>query len=45
MAAMAELNEYGTRLLEAKRRDRGDDVFSDLLTAQECRPESFSDPT
>jgi cytochrome P450 len=35
MAAMAELNEYGTRLLADKRENRGEDVFSDLLSAQE----------
>jgi pentalenolactone synthase len=43
MAAMAELNEYGSRLLADKRQNRGEDVFSDLLAAQDADANLFSD--
>jgi len=34
-AAWAELNDYMLRLVEVKRRDPAEDVFSDLVAAQE----------
>jgi cytochrome P450 len=42
MAAMAELEEYGTRLLESKRDSRAEDVFSDMLAAQDANPNLFT---
>jgi pentalenolactone synthase len=43
MAAMAELNEYGERMLAGKREKRGEDVFSDLVAAQEADANLFAD--
>jgi cytochrome P450 len=43
LAAMTELHEYGTRLLATKRHDRGEDVFSDLLAAQDDETNLFTD--
>jgi len=43
MAAMGELNEYGKRMLAGKRENRGEDVFSDLVAAQEADASLFSD--
>jgi cytochrome P450 len=43
MAAMTELNEYGKRMLAGKRENRGEDVFSDLVAAQEAHADLFSD--
>jgi len=43
MAAMVELEEYGARMLATKRHDRGEDVFSDLLAAQDGEPNLFTD--
>jgi pentalenolactone synthase len=43
LAAMVELEEYGARMLATKRHDRGEDVFSDLLAAQDEEPNLFTD--
>ncbi|OBI15583.1 hypothetical protein A5713_23995 [Mycobacterium sp. E2497] len=43
MAAIAELRQCVTRLLETKRHARGEDVFSHLLAAQDADPHLLSD--
>ena len=45
IAAMAELQEYMGRLVEAKRKNPGPDVISDLVAAHDADPNFFQNRT